>query len=414
MKKFGITVLFLGISAALPLLASADNSGRIYGIITTYDHEVYEGLIRWDKNEVSWVDILNGDKELPRSNYRDAKKHRRDRYDRDHSIQIFGLKIGGSSYDWWPDNAQSGIRFGHIKSIEVIDDDRILLTLKSGQEVELEGGSTDIGEDIRGVIIEDKNEGEIELEWDDIDRVEFSAAPANADTRMGERLFGTLTTRRGEKYSGQVCWDVDEVLTDDVIDGEERSRDRKIEFEDMVSIERQSSRSATIVFKDGEKRTYAGTNDVDDSNRGIIISDPGFGQVQVNWDEFEKIEFVAEAKTMPYDNFNGGGKIKGSVLTEDGQTFTGEIRWDNDEEYTWELLDGEQDDLDYDIEFGLIKSIEKRSSRASLVTVWDGRTFRLRDSNDVDDENKGIFVTLSDGTVEEILWEDFRSVEFEN
>ena len=68
--------------------------------------------------------------------------------------------------------------------------------------------------------------------------------------------------------------------------------------------------------------------------------------------------------------------------------------------------------MEFDIEFGLIKSIEKRSSRSSLVTVLDGRTFRLRGSNDVDDDNKGIFVTLKDGSVEEILWEEFASVEF--
>lgn len=412
LRKILFAVLALLI--AIPNVALADNSGRIYGKITTYDKEVFEGLIRWDKNEVSWVDVLNGDKELPRKNFREARKHRRDRYDRDHSVQIFGIKFGGRSYDWWPDNSQSGIRIGHIKSLEVIDDDRVVLILKSGEEVELEGGSTDIGDDIREIIIEDINEGEVELEWDDIDKIEFMSAPSDARSRMGERLFGTLTTRRGDKFTGQVCWDVDEVLTEDILDGEERDRDRKIEFGQLKSIERQSSRAAHLIFADGETMTLRGTNDVDDGNRGIIISDPGFGQVRINWDEFERLDFEPERQAVTYDNFDGGKKITGTVYLDDGREFTGEIRWDNDEEFTWEILDGEQADLEYDIEFGLIRSIEKRSSHSSIVTVLDGRSFRLRGSNDVDEDNKGIFVTLPDGTVEEILWEEFDRAEFSN
>ena len=36
----------------------AENEGRIYGKITTTDGDVYEGLIRWDKNEGNWVKNL--------------------------------------------------------------------------------------------------------------------------------------------------------------------------------------------------------------------------------------------------------------------------------------------------------------------------------------------------------------------
>ena len=61
---------------------------------------------------------------------------------------------------------------------------------------------------------------------------------------------------------------------------------------------------------------------------------------------------------------------------------------------------------------GLIESIEKKSRRTALVTVKDGRTFRLRGSNDVDQDNKGIFITLANGDVEVVEWEEFDRVEF--
>jgi len=400
---------FLTMSGAL----KADNSGRIYGRIYTKDNEEFVGLIRWDKNEVNWVDVLDGNKDLPEKNRRAAKRHGAQDRDREHSIEIFGLKVGGNDENfWWSDNAQSGIRFGHLKSLKVIDDDRVLLALKSGIEVELTEGSTDIGQDIRELIIEDEKKGEIELVWDDIETVEFSPAQAGIKSRYGDRLYGNLTTRRGDEYSGFVCWDVDEVLTDDVIDGEERDRTRKIELGTVSAIERYSSSGATVFLKSGDQVILKGTNDVDDSNRGIIISDPGFGQMRVDWDEFSRLDFTPAKKSVTYDQFDGGRKLNGTVYAESGESYTGEIRWDNDEEYTWEILDGDYRGAEFDVEFGLIKTIEKNSTRTSLVTVWDGRSFRLRGSNDVDEENKGIFITQANGDVEQIGWDEFKKVEF--
>ncbi len=397
----------------VPPFLLAGDTGRIYGKVYTNDKEVFEGLIRWDKNEVSWIDVLDGNKELPDKNLRDAKKYGPRERNREHSIEIFGLKVGGGDGDWWSGNAQSGIRFGHIKTLEAIDDDRVMLTLKSGLEVELTEGSTDIGQDIRELIIEDNNKGEIELVWDDINKVEFFPAKSDVESKFGDRLYGTLTTRRGDEFTGFVCWDVDEVLTDDELDGDERVRSRKIPIGKISAIERYSSSGATVFLKDGDQMILKGTNDVDDSNRGIMISDPGFGQVRVDWDEFKRLDFKPAKQQVTYDQYDGGRKLKGTVVTEDGESYTGEIRWDNDEEYTWEILDGDYRGAEFDVEFGLIKSIEKNSTRTALVTVLDGRSYRLRGTNDVDEENKGIFVLVANGDIEEIGWDEFEKVEFQ-
>ena len=404
-----ILIIILGI-VAVALIANAD-TGRIYGKIYTVDDEVYEGLIRWDRNEVSWVDVLDGSKDIPRRNYRESRRSGRGR-DREGSFEIFGLKFKSKGVSFWSSNAQSGIRFGHIKTLEVIDDDRVLLILKSGEELELEGGSTDIGDDIREIIIEDKNEGEIEFVWDDIEKVEFSSTKPNLKSRFGYRLYGTLTTRRGDEYKGFVCWDIDETLSEDILDGDSRKRRRKIKFKDIKAIERYSSSAATVIFHDDDEIVLRGTNDVDDDNRGIIICDPGFGQVRVSWDEFERLDFSPMGKAVSYNQFDGGKKLRGTVFTDEDDSYTGDIRWDNDEEYTWEFLNGDYRGADFYIEMGLIKSIEKKSRRTSLVTVKDGRTFRLRGSNDVDEDNKGIFIMLANGDVEVVEWDEFDRVEF--
>lgn len=412
MGALKVISLIFAVTIALAATASADDQGRIYGVITTVDGETFEGIIRWDKNEGGWVDVIDGDKRLSRKNLKKSSRTRN--RDAGNRVKIFGIEIGGSdSYFFDLSSAQSGIRFGHLKSLDVLDDDLVLLTTKSGLEFELEHGSTDIGDDIREIIIEDNEEGEIELVWDDIDRIEFKAPSKSYKSNFGERLYGTLTTRRGEEFSGFICWDVDELFTEDILDGNHKSRKRKIPFGKIASIERYSSNGATVTLKDGDDMLLRESNDIDDGNRGIIVSDMAFGQIVVKWDEFEKLVFSEPPRPARYQDFDGGRNLYGTVTTEDGESFTGKIRWDNDEEYTWEILDGDYHDIEFEIEFGLIKEIERKSYGSAVVTVSDGRTFRLRGSNDVDEDNKGIFIITDSGEEIEIEWDQFTHVKFE-
>ncbi|PWB68380.1 hypothetical protein C3F09_11775 [candidate division GN15 bacterium] len=399
-------VLGIGVVACAAL---ADETGRVYGRITTSDGDTYEGLIRWDKNEADWVDILNGTKD--RDNDSDFERKRRSSRSR-RNIKIFGLYLEDVGNGYLLSSAASGIRMGHIRTLEPDGDDAALLTLKSGKTVELSQGSTDIGTNIREIIIEDKNEGEVELSWDDIEKVEMLPTPPGAKSALGERLYGTLTTRAGDQYTGFVCWDMDETMSSDVLEGESRDRSRKIKFDKIAACERYSASACEVTMKTGESMVLRGTNDVDESNRGITISDPAFGDVTVSWGEFDKLEFKPAAAQVTYDRFDGGRPLHGTVYTEDGEKYTGTLRWDDDEEYTWELLNGSYRDAEFQIEFGLIKKIEKQSSRSTMVTVSDGRTFRLRGSNDVDEDNKGIRIKVDGGKEVDVDWEDFAKVEF--
>lgn len=403
-----LTALLVGLAASA---YAGDNGGRIYGKITTVDGDTYEGLIRWDKNEASWVDLLNGTKDL---DDRNADKSSQSPRRKTKKVQVFGLDVAQWDFDenGWPGQAESGIRFGHIKSIEARGDDEARVTLKSGETVLLTGGSTDIGTNMRELIIEDNSEGETELSWEDVDRVDFMPAKAGLESSLGERLYGTLTTRRGDTYTGFIAWDVDEVFSSDLLEGESKDRNRKVKFEKIASIERYSSSGSTVHLKGGEEIILKGSNDVDESNNGIIVADPAFGQVTIDWDQFESVEFKPAPSQPSYDKFDGGHALKGTVTTEDGDTYTGTIRWDNDEEYSWEILDGEYRDLQFDMELGLVTQIERTTSRSCEVTVSDGRTFRLRGSNDVDSGNKGVFIDTGKGKEVRVDWEDFAKVVF--
>ncbi|MDP2957267.1 MAG: hypothetical protein Q8N53_12660 [Longimicrobiales bacterium] len=389
---------------------------RLYGRVVTAGGRVYEGFLRWDKNEGSWADLLDGSKEIPWENREEAERLGQEggRRGRDREIQFLGLRISwteGGEDD--PSTAASGIRFGHVRSIAVLGDERALLTLKSGEEIELEGGSTDLGDGLRGLVVEDSERGAVELRWSDLDRVEFMAPPEDAAAPEARRLHGTVRTRDGHEFTGYVAWDTDEILTSDVLDGEERGRDREIAFEDIAAIERASASSARVVLVGGEEIVLRGSNDVDESIRGIAVSDPGLGQVTVSWDEFEEVAFDEAPEGAGYDGFDGGHPLWGVVEDEGGERLEGYIRWDNDEAWSWEILDGRTGEVQLDVEFGQISSIRRLRSGGAEVTLMDGRTFDMDGSNDVDDGNKGIFVTLADGETALVRWSDLREVTFQ-
>ncbi|MFQ5628750.1 MAG: hypothetical protein ACE5I1_08315, partial [bacterium] len=413
MQKSKFVLFTGGCVLAICLNVLAQNQNRIYGKITTVDGDEFVGLIRWDKNEASWVDILNGSKEISRERIREARKKYRE-LQRERDDSFLGIHFGRRrpSRDW-SDASLSGIRFGHIQILEPTGSNRALLTLKSGAQVEFINGSTDIGNDIRGIVIEDENEGEIEFDWRDIERVDFMKTKSGQHSNFGQALYGVLTTRHGDEFTGLICWDVDEVFTTDILDGSERGRKRKIKFADIEWIERYSSRGAALKLNSGREIVLRGSNDVDRGNRGILVADPGFGQVRVRWNDFKRLVFQSINADFTFHDFDGGKRLYGTVYTEDDDSYTGKIRWDNDEEYTWELLDGEYDDMEFDVEFGKIKSIEKESSRAALVTITDGRQFKLRGSNDVTDGNRGIFIEMANGGLVVVDWDDLDRVVFE-
>jgi hypothetical protein len=404
-------VLFaLALGAAPEQAPSAD---RLYGRVVTSSGEVFEGFIRWDKNEGSWDDLLNGTKDIPSENARDAERLRGTGVGSDRTVSILGLRISWSLDDLHSSTSDSGIRFGHVRSITVLDDDRALLLLRNGREIELSKGSTDIGTDGRGIEIEDARHAVTTLEWDDVDVVEFMPSPAGVEPTAA-RLYGTLEDRFGNVYTGWIAWDLDEILATDILNGEDRrGRKREIRFGEVAAIERASASSARVILTNGEEVVLDDSNDVDSSNRGIQVSDPDLGQVQVDWEAFESLRLQPAPSGSSYGRFDGGHRLHGTVVTESGERHAGELRWDNDEEWSWEILDGSYSGITYDVEFGQVRHVRREGARGSTVTLVDGRVLDLEESNDVNEDNKGIYITPAGRETVLVRWDEFREITFD-
>ncbi len=267
-----------------------------------------------------------------------------------------------------------------------------------------------------------------------------TAAAARAADPQGF-LYGKVTTRGGETYEGRLRWGDEEAFWGDHFNSvkEERpyadraarrarserepikvlgitigsrwergtdSRNLIARFGDIRRIEVRRGDEAVLHMKSGSAvEIDGGSNDV---GAKIRVFDREIGEIEVRWDRIEEIEFLP----TPADLEIAEHRLYGTVATRDG-SFTGFIQWDQDECLSTDELDGETRDGDLSIEMGKIRTIEKHTRDSSRVVLASGRELVLDDSNDVDSDNRGIFV--EDPAYGRVLvkWEAFERLELQ-
>lgn len=392
--------------------AFSQDEGFIYGKVTTIDGRSYEGALRWGKEEAYWTDMFNASKDenenldyLSRDEIDELEDRRRGFWERDNNwINV--------SWDWDNDNDfvhQFVCQFGEIKSIRPTRRQGAEVTMQSGLVYDLDGqGYNDINTRIR---VNDSELGTIELDWDRIELIEFMATPSKLRDKFGDPLYGTVETSEG-KFTGYVQWDHDERVSEDKLDGDTEDGDVSIAFYNIKSIERYGSSRSVVILKSGRELELRGSNDVNDGNRGIIVAIEGMGRIDVPWDEFDMVTFTdAPGSGSAYKMFANQPRIEGTVALRNGDTYDGELIYDLDEAYQFEVLQGKLDDIEMIIPFKYIKEIAPRNYDNSTVTLTNGEKYLLGDAQDVSDKNQGVIVK-NGGDIRYFTFDDVEKITF--
>lgn len=412
----GLTNFLKSIIAAFTFMifvtASAQDDGFIYGRVTTEDGDVYEGPLRWGKEEVYWTDMFNASKrENKNLDYLSSRELDRleDRYDNNSDLISRFINIS------WDDDDSRFVHefstaFGNLAALRIRSGNRVEVKLKNGDYIEVDGsGYNDIGARITVI---DRELGSIRLSWSNLEKIEFLPTPSTLNEKFGEPLYGTVICELGE-FTGFIQWDHDERVGTDVLDGEEDGDDYEIAFDKIKSIERDGYSSSIVTLKSGRELDLRGTNDVDDDNKGIIVTVKGLGRVDIEWEDFDKVTFTQAPDSGPsYSSFASPKKIKGTVIVDNGDRHSGEIIYDLDEEYTFELLNGEKDDTKFIIPFSNIKEIEPRRSDEARITLISGDELVLEDGQDVSDKNLGVLIKTNSDRVY-VPWDRIEKITLE-
>jgi hypothetical protein len=223
-----------------------------------------------------------------------------------------------------------------------------------------------------------------------------------------------VATEEGD-FVGYIQWDSQECLSTDRLDGDEDDRRVSVPMGEIRSIEKISRRSSLVVMKDGVEYRLSGTNDVNDDIRGIHVEDGRFGRVEVPWDAFEKVVFEDPGSSgSSYGDFGVGARLSGTVTLTNGDWRRGRLVFDLDEEWSWEMLDGSAEEIDYAIPFSKVASIEPRGRDKSLVVLRNGSRLELEGSHDVGDNNSGLVVIPAQGGEPGFVpWREIAKIDFE-
>jgi hypothetical protein len=382
-KSIRIAWIIAGIAVALMAFAvethAQSHEGFIYGKVYT-NRNTYTGPIRWGKEEVLWTDLFNAAKT-------------------DHSFDKLVPEKSGASwgdYDWnissiWENSTthQFTCQFGNMKEMRMVSDDEVVIKLKNGGEIRVEDDGNDMGEKVQVI---DPELGIINVDWENIDRIEFLPTPTKLDHVFGMPLYGTVEGVRKERYTGFIVWDNDERLTTDKLDGDSDDGDVSLAFGEITSIEKRGSGSF-VTTKSGRELHLTGSNDVDDDNRGILVVTPGVGVAKFSWDSFRKLTFSSPKNTGPtFNDFDTPKLLSGTVSRLDGGDISGQIVFDIDETIDFEIIEGIENEIEYFLPLKNVKSITPKNYDYSQVELVSGQSLLLGEGRDVSGRNAGLLV----------------------
>lgn len=422
----GCLVLLASVIApSLP--AQAQSQNRIWGQVTTADGETHTGFVRF-RGVASWSDFLVAEKTIPDESYQDWLDATRDGMPHVRVVEFKGHRISWEErHPDFPATSDAGIRVGHLAAITADSTGNVEVLNRAGFRLALEEPRWRW----RDIVVDaEHRDHTIRLHGRDVIRIEFTSTPERASA-PSRRLHGTVHDRSGRSFTGFVDARAFNrggrtYLDSHLLDDFEEEHRHQIPFERIRSLER-TDRGIFATLVNGEVLTLGRADRAPFRSPGPVrISDPSLGMVEVEWRALRSIRFHAPARPVGYGAFDGGYPIHGTIVTRDGEELTGRIRWDSDEEWSWERLDGYSEDVDFAIEFANVLSIERAGEDGARATVLDGRTFELTGSNDVDPNNKGIFVFLTgsgepgaavpagDPVWRYVAWEDFHAARFEH
>ncbi len=399
----GYWMVLMMILMTTPVVSHAQgNEEFIYGTITAKSGDTYEGFMRWGKEELTWHDIFNSTK-----------------LDEDIRKSSSGKGSIWGDFDWslgslWKNNYSGSnhifaCRFGDIATLHLKGRERVEIELKNGAIIKVEGGSNDVGATIN---MRDYELGMVRFDWDKIKRIDFHQSPQNRRHKYGNLIYGIAETRRGASYQGYIKWDDDERVGEDILHGDSRNGEQEVPFENIAVIEKKDDGS-DVTVKSGRTIFLDGSNDVGDGNRGIIVYEDDLGTVKIPWKYFNKLTIVDPPVGPSYSSFMQPQPLEGTVTLYNGDAHSGQLVFDLDEMWDIEILNGEDDYVEYEIPFRNIKSIVPKNRSYSMIYLRNGEELLLGDSQDVSDDNDGVMIINNQSDDAVIIdWDDIDKITF--
>jgi hypothetical protein len=269
-----------------------------------------------------------------------------------------------------------------------------------------------------------------------------STPPAAVEEAQAGFLCGRITTLGGAVYEGRLRWGGgEEAFWGDYFNGrkdenpwaahvpperlprEERPfsifgleigrREREVElvrpfmarFGDIARIEARGG-DVRVTLKSGAAFDLD-RREASDFDDGVRVWDAGRGVVDLDSSGIRVVELLPASRS---GSVPAPARLHGTVRSRHGD-FTGFVQWDREKCVGTDELRGRTAAGERSVRFDTIRSIARRSSDSSLVTLLDGGEIALSGTRDSGDGNRGIYVDdLRYGRVL-VSWDAFERVD---
>ena len=226
---------------------------RLYGEVTS-ENGVFRGFIQWDSQECLSTDKLDGDSE----------------------------------------DGKLSLEMGRIRSIEKKSRSSSTIEMKDGRKFDLRG-SNDVDSSIRGILVEDERFGRVKIPWDSFRRVEFRAGQGSGrpydDYKQGAPLRGTVTDQEGKIWKGRLVFDLDESESWEMLNGDRHGIEYNMPMAMVRSIAPRDQDTSTVTLREGRELRLEDSQDVTESNAGVLVIPDGGTERYVSWDKVQRIDF---------------------------------------------------------------------------------------------------------------------------
>lgn len=176
-------------------------------------------------------------------------------------------------------------------------------------------------------------------------------------------------------------------------------------FGDLKRIEVHSRRWSTMVLKDGTEIDVGGSADL---GRQVMVTDAEGKTTKVDWMRILRIRLMPADADFPVRL----RRMFGRVETASG-SLEGFIQWDDQESIESDLIEGDgPSGAERALPMGEIAAIEKVDNAGSRFILTNGEEVVLTGSNDVDEDNRGIWVDSPQWGRISVDWRSFERLEW--
>ncbi len=152
----------------------------------------------------------------------------------------------------------------------------------------------DVSQGNHGITIHHLSFGKLKINWENFISARFyvplTSPKAYREFKVPKLIKGTVLTKSGASYEGQIIYDLDEIYDLEMLNGKNNEFEYFIPFKKIDKIIPQNDRFSLVLLKDGQQFVLGENSDVDSGNHGLVMKLEEGEAEFIEWNDINMIQ----------------------------------------------------------------------------------------------------------------------------